>query len=485
MTDKKPNLILDELIFVAKKHLSLIILVLICSGLFYFLIPYVAQELGYADITETPYTGFMTLSTGVKMETADYNAMALETRTVFNALPALEQQRVLTELFEIRKRIAETGNTWTAGITEVSLLNEEQRKNLFFSQEQTLAQEQINQINPVQESLLAKYKNMGSIPSSFDWRNKDGKNYVSGEVGDQEDCGSCWAFAATGAIESAFKIYYNQPNKIYNLSEQDLISCYKITTGCSKGENAYTAAFYLFGGYLQTTGITSENNFKYFAEEVSCDKYKSSNFIYNIYKTKNYIWISYDNDTIRNLLYSVGPGSLSIYRVSSSILYYKGGIYKDVISSQQDPQLYQYTSHSVLLIGYGTGSFGDKYWTIKNSWGDDWGEQDEGGGGYGRVYEFNYRFNYIVPIEPVSEVKGDVWPVGSKYCGDGVVTLEDLYAMAKGIVTAGDSFNDCQKKKADLPTGSPCRPPDGEIDLFDMSTLEDKYLGRPNCIDGW
>ena len=38
------------------------------------------------------------------------------------------------------------------------------------------------------------------------------------------------------------------------------------------------------------------------------------------------------------------------------------------------------TGHAVLAVGYGRDSTGEEYVVIKNSWGDDWGEN-----GFGKV----------------------------------------------------------------------------------------------------
>jgi KDEL-tailed cysteine endopeptidase len=32
-------------------------------------------------------------------------------------------------------------------------------------------------------------------------------------------------------------------------------------------------------------------------------------------------------------------------------------------------------NHGVAIVGYGTTQDGTKYWTVRNSWGSEWGEQ--------------------------------------------------------------------------------------------------------------
>ena len=67
-------------------------------------------------------------------------------------------------------------------------------------------------------------------PESQDWREKG----VVSPVKNQGNCGSCWTFSTTGALEAAYALEFGS---ILSLSEQQLIDCAQAfdNHGCSGG----------------------------------------------------------------------------------------------------------------------------------------------------------------------------------------------------------------------------------------------------------
>ena len=66
------------------------------------------------------------------------------------------------------------------------------------------------------------------IPDEVDWRTKGAVNAVK----NQGQCGSCWAFSATAAVEGAYAIKNGQ---LLSLSEQQMVDCDSTCAGCQGG----------------------------------------------------------------------------------------------------------------------------------------------------------------------------------------------------------------------------------------------------------
>jgi len=72
------------------------------------------------------------------------------------------------------------------------------------------------------------------LPESFDWRKKDGTNFVT-PVRNQGQCGSCYSFASMGCLEAGCAIETNGRIKPI-FSPQYIVSCSNYSQGCDGGE---------------------------------------------------------------------------------------------------------------------------------------------------------------------------------------------------------------------------------------------------------
>lgn len=115
------------------------------------------------------------------------------------------------------------------------------------------------------------------IPSSYDLRNVDGKNYVS-PVGNQGSLGLCWTFSTTGAAESYLlkkgDTSYNSSSTLFSQRQidyatanngiKDYKSEYKsfIDRGLGDGGNFYVSTVALANG----VSLYNSNNFKAYSD---------------------------------------------------------------------------------------------------------------------------------------------------------------------------------------------------------------------------
>ncbi|CAK1544306.1 unnamed protein product [Leptosia nina] len=191
-----------------------------------------------------------------------------------------------------------------------------------------------------------------TAPDAFDWRSK---NVVS-RVKDQKMCGSCWAFGASGAVESEYAIKYK---KIQEISEQQLVDCDKRSEGCS-GSTELEFPFYHF----IENGAMSEEDYPYEAKDASC-KYDTSKVKIKLEGCRN-LDVKNNEDKLKDLLHEYGPATIAID--ASALSGYTSGV---VLADDCESDT---VNHAVLLVGYGTEK-DVPFWIIKNSWGESWGEK--------------------------------------------------------------------------------------------------------------
>lgn len=201
----------------------------------------------------------------------------------------------------------------------------------------------------------SKYIKTGAIvPSSYDWRTKGAVTPVK----DQGQCGSCWSFSATGAMEGAWAI---SQGKLISLSEQQLIDCSKKygNLGCNGGE--MDSAF----KYAIDSGMCSEDSYPYVSgTTLSAGTCDACTPLVKISKCEDVT--SNDQVALKEAV-AMGPVSIAIEADTRTFQFYSSGV---ITSTNCGTNL----DHGVLIVGYGTEN-GVMYWLVKNSWGASWGDQ--------------------------------------------------------------------------------------------------------------
>jgi len=182
---------------------------------------------------------------------------------------------------------------------------------------------------------------LSNLPNDVDWRDKGAVQKVK----DQGQCGSCWAFSATGAIES---INFIVNNTLPNLAEQQLVDCDTDESGCNGGFETDAIEWVAKNG-----GQCGEADYPYRARDGACKTTCTP-----IASVTSAVRFSGEPKLAENLVNQ--PCTVAVDAGSSDWQSYRGGVYNGRCGKQ--------LNHAILAVGYTAD-----YWIVKNSWGTTWG----------------------------------------------------------------------------------------------------------------
>ena len=197
-------------------------------------------------------------------------------------------------------------------------------------------------------------------------------------IRDQGSYNTCWAFSAMGAMESFLA---KDGKGLKDLSEQHL-SWWSTKQYNSNGigwlqDGLDSGGYSMIGaGYLASwQGAKLESDLPYYTGGNQLPGNMDS--VANSYNATGIVYVSSDINSVKQAVYQYGAVSTS---------FNSGGYYNDDLSAYYQPdETYLFSGHAITIVGwddnYSRNNFDsscrpsyDGAWLVKNSWGDDVGD---------------------------------------------------------------------------------------------------------------
>lgn len=198
---------------------------------------------------------------------------------------------------------------------------------------------------------------VATLPGTIDYRGTGADTGVK----DQANCGSCWAFGASQAMESS---WWKATGQTVRFSEQQIMDCSwgyvpkkeESASGCDGGD-----AWAGIGHIVEAAGIAASDDYPYLGQNDYCKE----DSIPKAGKFKGFARIPrYNESALMEAVYSRGPVAVSLDASQDSFTFYSSGIYYDTQCMWKPDDL----DHSMMLMGYGSDPEAGDYWIVKNSW---------------------------------------------------------------------------------------------------------------------
>jgi KDEL-tailed cysteine endopeptidase len=274
-----------------------------------------------------------------------FAAWAKEYKVIF-ATPVEYKYRlsVFAKTLAYIKEVNNKQNDYELGLNQFSHMTYEEFKPKYTG---------LNYNPNYERNIVEEEINLKQAPTSVDWRTQGAVNPVK----NQGQCGSCWAFSATAAIEGIWKI---AGNTLQNLAEQQMVDCSAAfgNNGCNGGlmDNA-------FKYIISVKGQEPTSTYPYTAVKGTC-KFSSAKIAAHI---SGYADVPKNNCKTLLTFATAQPTSVAID--ATKIQSYKSGVFSDALCGTN-------LDHGVAVVGFGTDApTGKQFWIVRNSWGASWGEQ--------------------------------------------------------------------------------------------------------------
>ena len=253
--------------------------------------------------------------------------------------PVLKRSKLQNEIDSMREIIKAEGHEFTIGFNPAVQYDLNQLCGLR-TELQVPTLYQIGSIDSIPGIIRAD-----ALPSAY-------TGYCS-SVKDQGSCGSCWAFAAAGLMESAI---LKSGGSEVDLSEQYLVSCNPYDWGCNGGLWP--------NDMLVDPGCALESCFPYVASDVPCNESCPTPYQISSWGFVTEDWVVPPTENIKQAIYTYGAVQVGVY-ADRWFQLYTGGTFTKC------KKKVNYTNHAVVLCGWDDAKGA---WLMKNSWGTGWGE---------------------------------------------------------------------------------------------------------------
>ncbi|KAH0576339.1 Cathepsin B [Spironucleus salmonicida] len=224
---------------------------------------------------------------------------------------------------------------------------------------------------------VVNYDDDITILPEIDWSTKPCINGIY----DQMKCDAGQAFAAADLF-SMIRCIAKIDKTIIPYSAQDIINCDPEDKGCLRG------FMDIVTDYVFETGLVPETCCGYVSgisgvKHICSKKCDDDKKITRRLKLSSANQIEGEEDMIIALQKGPIMSGIVIY---DDFYYYKEGIYQHVYGDRNGGQ-------TLIVVGYGEEE-GVKYWKVKNSWGEEWGEK-----GYAKIIRGQMELHMDIAIE--------------------------------------------------------------------------------------